>query len=55
MKVSDYPGNEEIVILRQVVPKLEKEHDWGAVYHANLDLKHQIQKREEWIKENVDN
>jgi len=55
MKTTDYPGNEEIAILRQVVPKLEKECDWQAVYHANLDLKNEIEKRDKWIKKNVDN
>ena len=55
MKVSDYSGNNEIAILRQVVLNLEKECDWQAVYHAKLDLKHEIQKRDKWIKKNVDN
>ena len=55
MKVYDYPGNEEIAILRLVVLKLEKECDWQAVYHAKLDLKYEIEKRDEWIKKNVDN
>lgn len=54
MKVSDYPGNEEIAILRQAVLKLEKVCDWQAVYHAKLDLKHEIDKRVKWIEKNVD-
>ena len=55
MKVSDYPGNEEIGILRQAIIDLDKVCDWQAAYHANIDLKHEIQKRDKWIKENVDN
>ncbi len=55
MKVSDYPGNNEIAILRQTVLKLEKTCDWQAVYHAKLDLKYEIEKRDKWIKKNVDN
>lgn len=55
MKVYEYPGNEEIAILRQVILTLEKECDWQAVYHAKLDLKHEIKKRDKWIEKNVNN
>lgn len=55
MKVYDYPGNEEIAILRQVVLKLETQCDWQAVYHAKLDLKYEIEQRAKWIEKNVDN
>jgi len=55
MKVTDYPGNEEIAILRQVVLKLETLCDWQAVYHAKLDLKFEILKRNKWIEKNVNN
>ncbi len=55
MKVSEYPRNEEVAILRQTVLELEKECDWQAVYHAKLDLKHEIETREKWIKKNVYN
>jgi len=55
MNISDYPGDEEIAILEQTVLNLEKAHDWQAAYHAMLDLSYEKKKREEWIKENVDN
>ena len=55
MKVSDYPGNVEIAILRQTVLNLEKECDWQAVYHANHDLSSELNKRDKWIEKNVDN
>ena len=55
MKISDYPGNEEVVILRKIVMDLEKDCEWQALYHATIDLKHELMKREEWIKKNVDN
>lgn len=52
MKVSDYPGNEEIAILRKALIDLDKEYDWQAAYHASLDLKHELKKRDKWIKKN---
>ena len=55
MNISDYPGDEEIAILEQAVSILEKAHDWQAAYHAMLDLSYEKKKREDWIKENVDN
>lgn len=53
MKISDYPGNQEIAILNKAVSDSEKAYDWRAVYHTKIDLKHEIQKRDKWIKENV--
>ncbi len=53
MKVSDYPGNEEIAILNKAVSDSKKVYDCRAVYQTRIDLAHELQKREEWIKENV--
>lgn len=55
MKVSEYPGNNEIYKTRQAIIDLEKTNDWGAIKLAKLDLYHMIKKREVWIKENVNN
>ncbi len=55
MKVSDYPGNGEVCILRGVVLQLEKDCDWQAVYHAKVDLNNELMKRDKWIEKNVNN
>lgn len=55
MNISDYPGNEEIAILEQAIMDLDKVHDWKAAYLANIDLKYELKKRDDWIRENVDN
>lgn len=55
MKVSDYPRNDEINKIRQAILDLEKTHDWEAILLAKNDLLHEIRKKEEWIKENVNN
>jgi len=55
MKIEDYPGNDEINELRQAILELEKTKSWEAMVHAKTDLYSEIKKREEWIKENVDN
>ena len=53
MNISDYPGNDEIDILNKAVSDSKKAYDWRAVYHTRIDLAHEIQKRDNWIKENV--
>jgi len=53
MNISNYPGNAEIATLEKAVSDSKKAYDWRAVYHTRIDLAHEIQKREEWIKENV--
>lgn len=55
VKASEYPGNGEIAILRDAVIKLEKQCEWQAAYHAKIDLAYEIQKRDKWMKKNVNN
>ena len=55
MQIWDYPGNAEINKIRQAILDLEKINDWGAVELAKIDLLHEIKKRDEWVKQNVNN
>ncbi len=55
MQIEDYPGNAEVCQLRLTVLGLEKTNDWGAVELAKTDLFHEIKKRDEWVKQNVNN